>query len=259
MRPAFGGAAGNNLTPDAVWAAVLTSNDGATNVPVTFSAHSWLYSQKGIRLSGVTPLAAVELDRAGQPAAIWGHHSPRTEKQGNSYNGSSDRIPRRPWGRALTATMVVTLAATLLANTASAQQQQQPEAAPKAAPKTQPAQPAQPLQPAQPQQQAADQPQLMYSPNRNLRRGTGYGQQASLRHHERWPSRKRHAGRDCSAVRAGRRAEGAARHGSARHAARARHAHAHRSGPADAAALQDLLSGRLHGRLSSHRRHDRAR
>ncbi|MGB8639788.1 MAG: invasion associated locus B family protein, partial [Pseudolabrys sp.] len=70
----------------------------------------------------------------------------------------------RPWGRALTATIVMTLAATLLANTASAQQQQQPKAAPKAAPKAQPAQPAQPLQPAQPQQQAADQPQLMYSP-----------------------------------------------------------------------------------------------
>jgi invasion protein IalB len=71
----------------------------------------------------------------------------------------------RPWGRALTATMVMTLAATLFANTASAQQQQQqPKAAPKAAPKAQPAQPAQPLQPAQPQQQTADQPQLMYSP-----------------------------------------------------------------------------------------------
>ena len=69
----------------------------------------------------------------------------------------------RPWGRALTATMVMTLAATLFANTASAQQPQ-PKAAPKAAPKAQPAQPAQPLQPAQPQQQAADQPQLMYSP-----------------------------------------------------------------------------------------------
>ena len=70
----------------------------------------------------------------------------------------------RPWGRALTATMVMTLAATLFANTASAQQPQQPKAAPKAAPKAQPAQPAQPLQPAQPQQQTADQPQLMYSP-----------------------------------------------------------------------------------------------
>jgi hypothetical protein len=36
--------------------------------------------------------AVFDPDRAGQPAAIWGHHSPRTEKQGNSYNGSSDRI-----------------------------------------------------------------------------------------------------------------------------------------------------------------------
>ena len=98
----------------------------------------------------------------------------------------------RPWGRALTATMVMTLAAALFAGTASAQQQQQqPQkpGAPKAAPKAQPAQPAQPLQPAQPQQQAADQPQLMYSPWMKVcGQGQDTGQQEGLRHHQRWPA-----------------------------------------------------------------------
>ena len=60
-----------------------------------------------------------------------------------------------------------------------------------------------------------------------------------------------------AAVRAGRRAEGAARHGAARHAIAARHPRDHRSGPAGQRALHDLLPGRLHVGLPGHRRHDR--
>jgi len=120
--------------------------------------------QKGIRLSGVTlPPYLTRTEPANQRQ--FRGVIRRGRKNKGTVTMDHRTVSVRPWGRALTATMVMTLAATLFANTASAQQpQQQPKAAPKAAPKAQPAQPAQPLQPAQPQQQATDQPQLMYSP-----------------------------------------------------------------------------------------------
>ena len=119
--------------------------------------------QKGFRLSGVTLPPYLTRTEPGNQRQVGGIIR-RGQKNKGTVAMDHRTVSVRPWGRALTATIVMTLAATLLANTASAQQQQQPKAAPKAAPKAQPAQPAQPLQPAQPQQQAADQPQLMYSP-----------------------------------------------------------------------------------------------
>ncbi len=82
--------------------------------------------------------------------------------------------------------------------------------------------------------------------------GTGHRQQEGLRDHQRRPPRERNACCYRSTVRARRRREGPAGHRSARHAARTRHAAAHRPATAGAATLQDLLSGRMHGGLPRH-------
>ena len=98
----------------------------------------------------------------------------------------------------------------------------------------------------------------VFAVDEGLRQRQGHQQQASLRRDQGRPARKRHAGRDRAAVRAGRPAEDAARHRAARHAAAARHPRHHRPGPAGQRALQDLLPGRLHVGLSGERRHDQA-
>ena len=169
----------------------------------------------------------------------------------------------RPLGRALTASFAAAglLAAAMVVATPALAQQPQAGAkagAAKPAPRQSRAGRSRP-QPRRRQQAAAEQPpQLMYSPWMKV---CGKGPETNNK-------------QVCVLTKDGRlengmpvaivqlfepegEAEGAAHHGSARHAIAARHPHDHRSGSAGAAALQDLLPGRLHVRLPGHRRHDR--
>ena len=175
----------------------------------------------------------------------------------------------RPLGRALTAAFAAAgllAAAMVVAPPALAQQPQagrpsrrrRKRRPPKPAPQQKPSSRRSRSRPQQ-QQAGADQPpQLMYSPWMKV---CGKGPETNNKE-------------VCVLTKDGRlengmpvaivqlfepegEAEGSARHRSARHAIAARHPHDHRPGSADAAALQDLLPGRLHVRLSGHRRHDR--
>ena len=159
----------------------------------------------------------------------------------------------RPWGRALTATLAAGFfAAAAMGSSAFAQQQKPAPKPPAAAPKQAPAaQPAAPQQPGAPGQQAgAEQPQLMYSPWMKVcGKGpdTNNKQVCVITKDGRLENGMPVA--IVQLIRAGRRCKGAACHRSARHAACAWDALAHRPKSARSIALQHLLPGRLHGRL----------